>query len=565
MRQLLTGSTRVAAVCLVVILVNDSLATDGPKHKFDCAALASAPIPNTRITLAQVNPASTNPLGPEHCQIQGAINERVGVDGKPYAIGFHLRMPVDWNGRFFFQGGGGTDGNIGNALGTIGIAQTSNALSIGYAVVSTDAGHTAEPVPGIGGVLFAVDPQARIDYGYNALDVVTRTAKRILAQNYGAAPTYSYFIGCSNGGRQGMVASQRFPDHFDGIVAGDPGFNLPQAAVAEAWDSQAFAAVAAQVDVNGQPYLPTTFSNGDLALLANAVLEQCDARDGLVDGIIDNLPACHFDPAALQCLGAKNTTCLAPEQVKALNKVFGGAKNSDGRRLYADWPYDAGVGAPGWRVWKIGFPAAPGAPLVNGAINLTLGASALPYVFMTPPDQIGGNELARYMFDFDFDADAPRIFQRSGTYRQSSMAFMSAHSTDLRKFERRGNKLIVYHGASDPVFSLNDTIRWYQRLNRHTHGAAGRFARLFVMPGMNHCAGGPTTDGTDFLTPIVDWVEHGHAPERIVATAGAASPWPGRMRPLCPYPQQTRYKGSGDINLADNFECRRPDHGHDHR
>lgn len=526
---------------------------------YSCGELKQAPIPNTTITLAQANPASTNPPAPAHCEIVGKINERVGQDGKPYAIGFRLRLPVDWNGRFFFQGGGGLDGAIGNALGAIGIGQTDNAISRGYAVVSTDAGHTPETAPVIGGALFGLDPQARVDYGYNALDVVTRTARRIMELRYGRHPRYSYFIGCSNGGRQGMVASQRFPRHFDGIVAGNPGFNLPKAAVAEAWDSQAFAVAATQLDVGARPYLPTTFSFADLTLVANAVLKRCDDLDGLEDGMINNLPACRFDPVELQCQGDKDGACLSLRQVAALRAVFGGARNSRGQLLYSTWPYDAGIGAPGWRVWKIGFPAAPGAPLVNNAINLTLGATALPYVFVTPPDAISANDLVRYMLNFNFDLDAPRIFQTSGIYTQSSVEFMSANSTDLREFRWSKNKLIIYHGASDPVFSVNDTINWYKRLIRDSHGEVDDFVRLFNIPGMNHCGGGPATDVADFLTPLVEWVERGKAPDEIVGTANNGSPWPGRTRPLCPYPKQARYKGGGDINGAANFTCEAPE------
>jgi pimeloyl-ACP methyl ester carboxylesterase len=515
----------------------------------ECTNLRRVSIPNTMITLAQVNPASTSPLAPAHCEIVGNINERVGTDGRPYAIGFHLRMPVNWNGRFLFQGGGGADGIIGDAFG-------QGAINLGFAVVSTDAGHTIEPVPGVGGALFGLDPQARIDYGYRALDVVTRTARLIVKLHCGILPRYSYFVGCSNGGRQGMVASQRFPELFDGIVAGDPGFNLPKAAVAEAWDSQAFAIAATQSDINGQPYLPTTFSDSDLMLVANTVLNKCDDLDGLADGIIDNVPACRFDPVELQCEGAKNETCLSLPQVAALRAVFSGARDTTGHALYSNFPWDAGVASPGWRVWKIGFPAPPEAPRVNNAINLTLGATALPYIFVTPPVAVSADGLVKYMMTFNFDLDAPKIFQTSGIYTQSSMEFMSANSTDLEEFRRRGGKLIIYHGASDPVFSVNDTIRWYKRLLKDTDERADCFARLFIVPGMNHCSGGPCTDMFDALTAIMNWVEQGKAPERILATAGPATPWPGRTRPLCPYPKQARYDGSGDINSAANFVCR---------
>jgi len=566
-------SCRSHSLCLILCTLGPLGTGLAAAHdRIACSDLALAQIPDTTVTLAQLNPATEDPMAPEHCEVIGSIGERTGFDGKPYAIGFHLRMPVAWNGRFFFQGGGGVDGFLGNALGSTGPGQTDNAVSRGYAVVSTDAGHQFEfGVPGIGGVLFGVDPQARVDFGYHALDVTTRVAKRIVELHYGERARYSYFVGCSNGGRQGMVASQRFPRHFDGIVAGNPGFNLPKAAIAEAWDSQAFGRAATQVDVGGEPYLPTSFSFADLALVANAVLARCDALDGLGDGIIDNGPACRFDPSVLECPAAKEPTCLVPEQVAALQDVFDGARNSRGRPLYSDWPYDAGIGTPGWRVWKIGFPAAPGQPLVNNGINLTLGAGALPYVFMTPPDLVSPDGLVSYMFGFDFDRDAPRIFETSGPYTESSQEFMTAASTDLRGFTRLGNKLIVYHGVSDPVFSVNDTVRWYRRLLRRTDGRADRFARLFLIPGMNHCGGGPATDQFDALTSIVDWVERGRAPDVIVATANPASPWPDRTRPLCAFPEQARYRGEGDVDDAANFVCSTPSdarprhHGRGHR
>ena len=508
-------------------------------------------VPQTRIESAKANAATEKPPVPAHCEVVGRINERTGRDGKPYAIGFRLRLPDAWNGRFFFQGGGGADGNLGNALGAIGPGQAANALGMGYAVVSTDAGHTAEPTPGVGGVLFGLDPQARIDYGYNGFDQVTRVAKRIVELHYGKAPSRSYFVGCSNGGRQALIAASRFPEHFDGIVAGDPGFNLPKAAVAEAWDSQAFARAATEKDAGGQPYVPTSFSNDDLTLVANAVLDRCDARDGLKDGIVEDGRSCKFDPAALRCKAGKDASCLSAQQVDALTRIFGGAKSKAGKALYADWPWDPGLAAPGWRVWKLGMPNAG---RTNSAINLTLGAGALPYVFMSPPDAVPGNEIATYIFSLDIDAAAKRIGESSGDYRPSMNESMTPPSHDLAAFRRRGGKLIIYHGAADPVFSLNDTINEYGSTLR----SGDQFARLFVVPGMNHCGGGPATDMFDVLTPLVNWVEKNEAPDQIVGTANPNSPWPGRRRPLCAWPKQARYKGTGDINDAANFSCVAP-------
>lgn len=517
-----------------------------------CSSLAGSALPNTAITLAQWNVATATV--PAHCEVIGAINQRVGVDGRSYAIRFHLRLPGSWNERFYFQGGGGTDGNLGNALG-------GTALATGYSVVSTDAGHdnaiNNDPNAG-GSAAFGVDPQARSDYGYSALGVVTVAGKELIEQFYGRGPDYSYFVGCSNGGRHGMVASQRFPAYFDGIVAGDPGFNLPQAGVAEAYDSQAFADVARELgafDPSGQPLLTGTFSDADLALVADGVLASCDGLDGLEDGMVNNFPRCRFNPRTLQCPGAKEAGCLSLAQVKALRKVFSGARNSRGHSLYSDWPWDSGIRDFGWRIWKIGVPNTP----VNTAINLTLGGAAVPLVFMNPPDVVPTSGLVEYMLNFDFDRDAPRIFRRhAGIYRESPMQFMSANDVNLSNFKRSGGKMILYHGVSDPVFSINDTIDWYEKVNRRHDGKASRFVRLFAVPGMAHCGGGPATSQFDAFGALTDWVERGNAPRQILATAPATTPWPGRTRPLCPYPTQAQYQGDGSIEDAASFECARP-------
>jgi feruloyl esterase len=532
----------------------------------DVGFLNSLGLPNTVFTTAtpQVAPIA-------HCEIIGKINPRTGVDGKPYAIGFHLRLPDSWNERFYFQGGGGTDGTLGDALG-------SGALSKGYAVVSTDAGHdnTLDFDANAGGTAaFGVDPQARIDYGYHAVDQVTHTAKTVVRDYYGRHIAYSYFVGCSNGGRQGMVASQRFPNYFDGIVSGDPGFDLPKAAVAEAWNEQALAPLATKLSTNGQPYLPDTFSDADLALAANAILAACDALDGLADGIVDNYGACTSRKVypkleAIQCAGAKTATCLSPGQITALKEIYAGPENSHGKPLYADWQWDPGIsGFLSLRFWSLGLPAAPGQPLVNNALNLTLGGGSLPHVFVTPPDVTPLTGLEAYIFQFDFDRDAPKIFRASGIYKQSSMQFMTARATNLSPFKKHGGKMIIYHGNSDGVFSPHDTVNWYNAMDFTMDGKAERFVRLFLVPGMGHCSLGPGTTVFDAFTPLVDWVEHGIAPDSIVAAAPGGlppvgTPWPGRTRPLCPYPKQTRYIGSGDINNAANFRCEPPHDGHDH-
>ena len=499
-----------------------------------------------------------------HCDVMGKIDTRKGIDGKTYAIGFHLRLPDNWNKRFYFQGGGGTDGDVGDALG-------NGAMAAGYAVVSMDAGHSNDPIPAgdndpkAGGAsAFGVDPQARLDYGYHALDVVTRTAKILLHAYHGVDPAYSYFVGCSNGGRQGMVASQRFPAHFDGIVAGAPGFNLPKAALVGPWNAQVLAPLAVRSSTQGQPYLPDVFSDADLTLARRAILAACDGLDGTADGISGNPEACTTEKVspelkAVTCSTEKNADCLSSAQVQALKKIYAGPVNSRGEALYAPWQWDGGItGLTGLRLWSLGMPAPPGKPLVNNAVKLTMGASSVAHVFVTPPVVTPMSGIEAYAFHFNFDTEAPRIFQTSGVYKQSSMEFMAASGTDLSAFRNHGGKMVLYHGCSDGSFSPLDTIGWYKSMNVAMGGSARGFARFFLVPGMGHCTGGPGTTQFSAFSALVEWVEGNHAPERIPATAPTGTPWPGRTRPLCPYPEIAAYSGSGSIEKAEHFVCAPP-------
>jgi hypothetical protein len=518
--------------------------------------------------------APPTPALPEHCEVKGKLAERTGTNGQRYAINYRLRLPTMWNGRFFFEGGGGSNGNVGAAVGVLQGNQPTVALALGYAVVAHDSGHdnatNNDPLRG-GTQTFGFDPQARIDFGYNSYHEVAKAAKALIARYYGRAAEKSYFAGCSEGGREGMMLSQRFPADFDGILACSPGFNLPRAAVAEAWDSQAFADVARAgnlLDANNQPYLNKTFTDQDLQLVSDAVLAACDALDGASDGMVQNFTACTtaaVNPklSPIICTGAKTETCLSSAQVTALKKVFDGAKTSKGEAVYAGWAWDAGVGGKvgnaynqGWRIWKIGPYGAP----ANAAINLTLGASALPSIFVTPPVPVpmAAGGAAAYSLAFDVDRYRAGLTNRTGEFRESALEFMKADSTDLKAFKAHGGKLVIAQGVSDPVFSILDTINWWNALNRANGGRAAEFARLFAVPGMNHCTGGPATDQFDAFGALVNWVEKGVAPDRIAATARMGTPWPGRTRPLCVYPAQPRYKGAGSIEDMDNFVCQAP-------
>ncbi|GGX86624.1 tannase/feruloyl esterase family alpha/beta hydrolase [Massilia dura] len=542
-----------------------------------CTDLAAkAAFANTTITSATLAPAGSvtqtlngvaTPM-PEHCVVLGKMNERTGVDGRPYAIGFEMRLPRDWNGRFFYQANGGNDGSTtgGNAaFGNLpGGGPVSNALLQGYAVISSDAGHVPDATRGgaIAGQVYGLDPQARLDYGYNAVGQLTPMAKNLIKAAYGKAPDRSYIVGCSNGGRHGLVAASRFGDQYDGVLAGAPGYNLPRAAVAQMWDAQALATAAPKA-ADGRPNIGAGFSDPDLRLVANKILERCDALDGLADGIVSDTPRCQaafsLEKDVPICAGTPDGTCLTATQKAALRKVYDGPKNSAGTALYARWSWDPGLAAPGWRAWKLGSATAPG-------LTATLGAPSMAFIFSTPPanpDVLtgGGTTLLDYALNFNFDTGAAAIHTATGIYRESSMSFMTpATPGRLDTLRGRGGKVLVFHGVSDPVFSFDDTVDWLNALKAN-YADAPSFARVFAVPGMNHCSGGPATDQFDMLGALVDWVENGAQPEAIRATARAASANPGlgtipagRTRPLCSWPKVATYVG-GNVDDAASFSC----------
>jgi feruloyl esterase len=467
---------------------------------------------------------------PEYCQVEGAIHPRTGANGKHYEIRFELRLPSNWNGKFLFQGGGGTDGVVRPAMGSVGLAALP-ALSRGYAVVSTDAGHQ-------GGMdtSFGREQQARLDYAQNAIGEVTHAAKRLLSAYYQKPVQHSYFVGCSNGGRQAMMAAQRFPLEFDGIVAGDPGFRLSHAAIGEAWDTAAYSAIA-PTDVQQRPILSKAFTPEDLNLLSKAVLDKCDALDGLKDGEINNVAACTFDPSVLQCKGAKTPECLSRQQVDALQRSFGGARDSKGNRIYAGWPYDAGIADMGWRMWKIGNSETAQA----NAINVFMGAATLKDYFVHP-------------FIANLDPLHPD-FDKIAAQVEETHQINDPTSTDISSFTARGGRMIIYQGVSDPVFSTSDILDYYRRYADDNGGMemARTTARLFLIPGMTHCAGGPATDEFDPLDALEKWVENRIVPDRIGATGHS---FPHRTRPLCAYPQYAAYNGFGDPENEKNFTCK---------
>lgn len=553
-----------------------SLAASPPDPAAACAKLAALtafPVAPTQITLAKFIPGGTASADgialPDHCQVQGIINQRVGVDGLPYGDRFEVRLPTQWNGRFMFQGGGGTEGAIPPAIG--GAGTLSPTLARGWVVASQDGGHQNKdlPVPN----QFFLDPQAVADHAYRSIDVTTQTAKFLIDAYYGQGPDHSYFVGCSTGGRQGMVFSQNFPDYYDGIVAGDPVYDLESIALTEDWAAQAMMAITPapiRKFPNGIPVLYPAFPVADQNLLTSAILAACDSLDGITDGVVDNLPACQtkFDPATfvfpesgqpLQCTGAKTPACLSSAQIDVIKKINRGPRNALGQpikapaatavRDHADntvrgYLYDGGFMTPtGIPARKIGTPTTPPG-------DFTLGLGQIPYHWLSPANP-GADPLR-----FDFDKDI-------GNLNKSTPLVSFSASADISKFRDRGGKIIWYHGVSDPGPSVEGTIAYYEALAARNDGwdRTATFARLFLVPNMGHCRGGPATDRFDVLTPLVAWVEHGTAPDRIIASGTRFTSVPAtRSRPLCPYPQETRYVGpaGGDLGTATNYACVAP-------
>jgi poly(3-hydroxybutyrate) depolymerase len=574
------------------------LAAAQPGTLSNCTSLTGFTFANTTITSASLMAADavtstadgvTLKL-PAHCVVVGKMNPRTGIDGKSYAINFEMRLPASWSGRFFHQVNGGNDGFITTdstrAFGRkLGGSPTSNGLIEGFAVLTSDAGHAPDtashpndPATGLGisGQAFGLDPQARKDYGYAAVGSLTPMAKSLITAAYGRGPDRSYMVGASNGGRHAMVAAARFAADYDGILAGSPGFNLPKSRIAEEWENQILMGAAQSVDpVTNRPAIWSALSLADITYVSNRVLAKCDALDGAVDGMVQDVQGCQTafsfasDVATCAAGQAPDGTCLSPVQKTALAKIFAGPKNSAGKALYSDWPWTNGIYGASWRGYMTGTTNGAGTGTSKYGSNIGF-ASAAALIFSTPPaDPAVMTGLGATMIDwtlaYDFDKAESLINGTTPVFTESSMSFMTPpNPTDLGTLRDRGAKMIVFHGTADPVFSYNDTIAWYKGLAAANNGDASNFARVFNIAGMNHTAGGPSTDQFDFLTALVAWVEKGQAPDSVIGTTRTATQNPdmtasgipaGRTRPLCPYPKFAKYKGTGSLDDAANFAC----------
>ena len=528
-----------ALIGLVALL---GLATTGPARAADspgrtaCEALRTLSTADFEVDTAEWIGATHLPSGPpgatvavpDHCLFRVVLGARPSpIQDLKFGTSIELRLPAAWNGRLLFQGGGGLDGVLNPALGNV--SGYPPALARGFAVVSNDGGHRGRSNVD---VRFGADQQARLDFAYQSVERSTREAKALLTRYYGRKPDYSYFVGCSTGGREAMLAAQRLPLEFDGVVAGNASYNLTRVVVNQVFSIQAITRIAPK-DATGRPEMYKAYSDSQLKGVADAVLRQCDALDGLRDGMINDFQACHFDPGTLVCgtRGAPDArSCLSSAQAATLRKVQGGARDSRGIALYGSFPFDTGIAGPAWRAMHLGTPKTEPA-------NATLGRDTLRHYVLTPatPD-----------FDplkFDFDRDMARTTQTA--------AINDAVATLHDAFAGHGGKLIVYHGLSDQAMSTGVLVNWYEHVTPRTPAGPQDWARLFLVPGMTHCGGGQSTDQFDMVSAIQSWVEEKRAPDRVIASGRA---FPGVTRPLCPYPEVARYQG-GDTNDANSFAC----------
>jgi feruloyl esterase len=467
---------------------------------------------------ARVVPATAD--APQHCRVSGVISPEVA---------FEVNLPDRWNQRFYMIGNGGLAGEALDAPGRT--SERSAALTNGFVMAQTNTGHDARKEPS--GSFVLSNPQKAIDYAYRAVHVTADTAKRIANTYYGKPVSFAYWNSCSNGGRQGLIEAQRYPDDFDGVVANAPWVDQTGFTIGALWNQRA---------VTDAP-VPVA----KLSLVAERVMAKCDGVDGLVDGLIDDPRACSFDPArdVPACRnGSDGADCLTPVQAGALTKIYGGV-TSRGKPFF-----------PGFMYGSEAVTTGPGGTAASGWTNLIVS----PKPDAKPADFNLAEGVMRYLvFDpprpdydfktFDFDRDTGLV-ERWGK-------LANANNPDLSAFRQSGGKLIMTYGWADAILQPLMGVDYYERAVAANGPTTTDFFRLFMVPGMAHCGGGVGPDRNDAVTAVIDWVEKNKAPDSLLAsklTNGTVV----RTRPLCPYPQVARYKGQGSIDDAANFSCVAP-------
>jgi feruloyl esterase len=480
-----------------------------------CANLAALTIPTitirsaTAIAAGPFTPAGgTTPLTlPAFCRVEATARPTSDSD-----IRFEVWIPPSdaWNGKLEGVGNGGYSGAIGYTAMATGLRR-------GYAVVSTDTGHAGDDMKFGQG-----HPEKVIDWAYRSIHVMTDAAKLIVRNAQGRFAERAYFSGCSSGGHQALSEAQRYPEDYDGIIAGDPANNRIR---------QTFAFLYSWLSTHtadGKPIVTAA----KLALLTKSAVEACDALDGLKDGVIDDPRRCHFDPGKLACKGADDATCLTQPQVEAAKKMYDGVKNPrTGEPIYTGWPRGSeAFGDNAIQSWRQ-YVVDPQEPMRVG--------------------------FFRYFLFHDPNWDYRTIdIDRDLAYAEQKLPFMAAVDKDLTPFKKRGGKLLMYTGWADPVVPPQDTVAYYDGVAKAIGGLdkTREFYRFFLAPGMGHCSGGTGPNQFDMLSALEQWVEKGIAPERVVASHSTSGKI-DRTRPLCVYPQVARWKGTGSTDEAANFSC----------
>jgi Tannase and feruloyl esterase len=510
------------AVCVALCAV----AMTTPVFGATCESLASLKLPDTTITLAQTVAAAafTIPIGfpspsspkslPAFCRVAATLRPTKDSD-----IKIEVWLPIEgWNGKFQGIGNGGWAGSISYAVPSAAPTAPAlmSALQEGYASASTDTGHTGGNLDGS----FALGhPEKVTDFGYRAVHEMTLRAKAIIAAFYGKSAQYSYWNGCSTGGRQGLKEAQRYPNDYDGIIAGAPANYWTHLETSVIW-------LGAATHKDPASFIPPS----KYPTIHEAVMKACDALDDLKDGLIDDPRRCHFDPKVLQCSGADAPTCLTAPQVEAAKKIYNAPTNP--RTGEAIFP---GLEPGSERGWAF---------MIGGKDPSEIGVAEFRDIVYHDPNWDWRT------FDFDKGVALAEKLDHNT---------ITANDPNLAQFFSRGGKLLMYHGWTDPLIASENSVNYYASVVDKMGGAskASGAIRLFMVPSMDHCGGGEGPNVFDMLAALEQWREHGVAPQEIIAsqiTKGSVS----RTRPLCPYPQVAQYKGTGSIDQAENFVCRLP-------
>ncbi len=483
-----------------------------------CERLADFKTPELGAITARA--VAADGAAPAHCRVSGTLSPE---------IAFEVNLPALWNGRLYMIGNGGLAGEAPDDAGRA--SQRGAALANGFVMASTNTGHDARKEPS--GTFVLSNPQKAVDYAYRAVHLTAVTAKAVASQYYATAVQRSYWNSCSNGGRQGLIEAQRYPEDFDGIVANAPWVEQTGFTVGAIWNQRALTEHPLSAD--------------KVALVAKAVMAKCDAIDGLTDGLIDDPRQCAFDPArdVPSCpAGGDSAACLTPGQAGAFAKIYGGVV-SGGKPWF-----------PGFMLGSEALVAGPSGATASGWMNLIvagqpdakpadfgLAEGVLRYLVFTPP-------RPDYDFrTFDFDRDVGLL--------DAWGKLANANDPDLAKFRARGGKLVMTYGWADAILQPLMGVNYYERAVAKNGPKTTDFFRLFMVPGMAHCAGGVGPDQNDAVTAIVDWVEKGVAPDSLVASK-IIDGRTVRSRPLCPYPQVARYSGKGSVDDAASFGCVTP-------